>query len=194
MKCQQCERPAFFRHGPGEGIPLCLDCSHKLQSILDMQFIQNAASLNQALDEMDFATGIHTGGGRIPVDAIAKAMQKGAVYNNIAVTNSQVGLINTGDLAKIDAAITMTRDTDAELIGQHLKTLTQAVIDSGELNTASKNELTELIQSLSEQIVGNRKRSVIMSLLRSIEERAKGVNAIAQLVSGLITAMSGMFS
>jgi Zn-dependent M16 (insulinase) family peptidase len=190
MKCQQCNRPAFFRQG---GVPLCIECSHKLQSILNSQFIQNAAMMNQALDQMDFVTGIPSMGGRIPVESLARAMQKAHVYNNISVTNSQVGVINTGDLAKIDAAITMTEGSDADSVGQQLKALTQAIIDSNQLTADAKKELVELIQSLSEQIVGNRKQSVSMALIKSIEERAKGINAISQLVGGLISAISRAF-
>jgi hypothetical protein len=158
-----------------------------------MQFLQNAAMMNQAMDDMDAISGISSGEGRIPVTAIARAMQKTHVYNNINVTNSNVGVINTGDLAKIDAAITMTEGSDVDTVGQQLKVLIQAVIDSNELNSEAKKEMAELIQSLTEQIVGSRKRSVISSLIRSIEERAKGANAIIQLVGNLAVGISQLF-
>jgi hypothetical protein len=146
----------------------------------------NAAMLNQAQDDMDRIIPIGPPSARIPVAAMAGAFRRGnAVYNNIQVTNSQIGVINTGDLAKIDAAITMTTGSDADAIGRQLRELTQAVLDAGNIASEQKKELIELIQALSEQIVSARKKPVIASLLRSIEERAKGAHAIVQLVMTL---------
>jgi hypothetical protein len=192
MRCHQCNRPALYKITDQE-IPLCLECFHKWQSIQNMQFLQNAIMMNQAMDDMDMISGISLGGGRIPVTALARAMQKAPVFNNISVTNSQVGIINTGDLAKIDAAITMTKDSDADAIGQRLKVLVQAIVDANEVNANSKKEMIELIQALSDEIVRSRKRPVIMALIKSIEDRAKGLNAILKLVGGLVAAITQLF-
>jgi hypothetical protein len=99
----------------------------------------NAAMLNQAQDQMDRMMPIGPPSARIPVAAMAGAFQRGnAVYNNINVTNSQVGVINTGDLAKIDAAITMTAGTDVDAIGRQLRELTQAVVDAADIASEQK--------------------------------------------------------
>jgi hypothetical protein len=186
MRCHQCPRPAFYAVAMGENrFPLCIDCWSKLEETKFRQFLMNAALQIQAMDDMDEISRLGSTGGRIPVAAIAGAFRRGPVYNNITVTNSQVGVINTGDLAKIDAAITMTAGSDADAIGRQLRDLTQAVLDARDIGADQKKELIELIQALSEQIVSARKKPVIISLLRSIEERAKGVNAILQLVMTL---------
>ena len=128
--------------------------------------------------------------------ALANAMQKRHVYNNIRISNSTVGVLNTGDLARIDAVITLTKDTDVEAIGDILKNLTQAVIDARDIEKKVKKDLIELIQSLAEQIVGSqgpRKPSVIITLLRGIEERAKGIVAISAVVHQLGTVVMKMF-
>jgi hypothetical protein len=202
MKCQQCERPAIFhyRQAKGDDLSLCLDCSHKLQSVLDSQqsirdrqWLQNAAMMNHALDEMDAIIPVGPRMGRLPVPEIANAMSKGSVYNNINVSNSSVGILNTGDLAKIDAAITLTSGSDMEAVGHQLKALAQAILDTQELDAAHKDELIELLQSLSHEIVGQRKQSVMKALLTSIEERAKGANAVLQLCMGLAALIARMF-
>lgn len=192
MRCHQCSRPALYQITDQE-IPLCLICFERWQSIQNIQFLQNAAMMNQSLDDMDEISGISSSGGRIPVSEIARAMQRKQTYNNINITNSQVGVVNTGDLAKIDAAITITTGSDTAIIGQKLKALTQAVVDANEMNAAAKNEMVELLQSLSDQIVGGRRRSVIVSLLKSIEDRAKGINAIVQLAASLKSAILALF-
>ena len=43
------------------------------------------------------------------------------VNNRISMSGSQVGVINTGDLAKIDAVVTITNGSDAEAFGQCFK-------------------------------------------------------------------------
>lgn len=192
MKCHQCPRPAFYQVGD-EGIPLCIECWSKLEETNFRKFLMNAAMANQAMDDMDEISGLGRSGGRIPVAAIAGAFGRGAVYNNINVTNSQVGAISTGDLAKIDAAITMTAGSDADAIGRHLRELTQGLIDARDLAAENKRELIELVQALAEQVVSARKKPVIASLLRAIEERAKGANAVIQLVMALKGALAQFF-
>jgi hypothetical protein len=151
------------------------------------------AELNHIMDEMDATVGIRSGG-RYPVSALAAAMKRGtAVYNNIKIDNSTVGVVNTGILEKIDAVITISKDSDAELIGQHLKALTEAVAVSNEVQQAEKQEFLDLIQTLGEQVVGPRKKSVVLSLMTSIEDRAKGIAAIMTVASGLATAVRALF-
>src|SRR5260221_3219431 len=75
----------------------------------------------------------------------------------------------------------------------NLKELTQAIIDAQDIAAETKKELVELIQALSVEIVRSRKKSVIASLLGTIEERAKGLNAIVQLVSSLKGVIGQLF-
>jgi hypothetical protein len=189
MRCQQCERPAIYRMGDN-GPWLCLHCADTMQSIWDRQFMQNAAMLNLAQDEMDAVLGIPSGGGRVPITPLARALQGQRKLNNIHITNSTVGLLNTGDLARIDAAITATMGSDAELIGAQITALTQAIIDTHDLAQTQKEELLDLVESLAEQIVGQRKPTVIRTLLKSIEDRAQGVAALLAIVQTLETWFS----
>jgi len=113
--------------------------------------------------------------------------------NNIHVTNSNVGLLNTGNVRKIDAAITIAQGTDADQIAHQLRQLTQAILDVKGLESSRKDSLLELVQSLSDQIVRERKQSVIMALLKSIEDRAQGLAAISTIVEGLTAAIRNLF-
>ena len=119
-------------------------------------------------------------------------MKGKTVLNNINIANSTVGLVNTGDLARIDAAITLTKSTDVELIGEQLRRLTQAILDSNGVEKAQRSEMLDLVQSLAEQIVRERKPSVVRALLKSIEDRAQGVAALVTIVDGLSKALSSL--
>ena len=101
------------------------------------------------------------------------------MQNNIKITNSTVGVINTGDLARINAVITLTKDTDVEQIGVAIRARMEATIAAKDIDIGVKKEIAELVQSLAEQVVGSqgtRKPSVIMALVRAIEEKAKGLS------------------
>jgi len=195
MKCHQCDRPALYQIGEG-GPMLCIDCEHKRMSIHNMQFLQAAALMNQSLDDLDAVTGFHTPGGRIPVNAIANAMRSKTTLNNITVTNSTVGSINTGDLARIDAVITLAKGTDADEVGKLVQQLTQSVLDAKEIVPAAKKELLDLIQSLAEQAVGSQgqsKASVAKALFESVEKRVSSISGLAEVVRNLGVALAKLF-
>lgn len=191
MRCHQCDRPPIW--DTGEGKVLCLECAEKLQSMQHRQALLCAAMANQALDDMEAVVGMRLPGGRIPVKEIAAALKGKSVLNNIHITNTSVGVLNTGDLARIDALITLTKNTDVETIGTQLQNLTQSIVDSPDLDDAQKKELLDLVQALAEQVVGPRRPSVIKSLLTSIEDRAKGMAAIFSVVQVLSAAVRGLF-
>ena len=184
VKCNQCDRPAIYRVGDAD-VPLCLDCWNKFQSAHYMQFLINAASANQALDHMDFISGFHTRGGRIPVAELARAIVKGPVHNSFNISNSNVGLINTGDLARIQAVVDFTKTTDIEAIGEGIRNLTQAVVDATDIAAQDKRAMIELIQAFGEQAVRSKKPSA-MAILKAIEDRAKGIASIGSAAEMLI--------
>jgi hypothetical protein len=134
--------------------------------------------MNQAMDDMDMMTGFHLGGQRIPVSALAQAMSRAMTNNHIIISNSSVGVLNTGDLAKINAVITITEGSDAEELGYTIKDFAQAVVDSDAITKEEKHDVGELLGTLSEQIAGKRSKPVIVSVLKGIEERVKSVNVL----------------
>jgi hypothetical protein len=195
VKCHQCDHAAMFGAGPKGEIPVCLDCWHKFQNATAMQFLMAAAAANQAADDMDAMMPIGLTGGRIPVAALANALAKGSsVTNHINISNSNVGVVNTGDVDRINAAITLSQKSDVAGVGLQIKALTEEIIKSKEAKKVDKQELVDLVEALATEVVGTRKKPVILSLLTAIEERAKGFSAIyaaAQTLSSLAQAIFG---
>ncbi|MGY4434855.1 hypothetical protein ACVWWO_007332 [Bradyrhizobium sp. F1.13.1] len=112
MKCAQCTNPAFYRVGDGSGkeIGLCLSCLSVYEGIQFREWLKHAAMLNHASESMDsMLGGIGGQSPRIPVEAIARAAVMARTFNNINISNSNVGVLNRGNLARIDAAITIAR-------------------------------------------------------------------------------------
>jgi hypothetical protein len=181
VKCHQCEKPSLFEMN---GVPLCLDCSSKLQRILDMQLLTNAMGMNQALDDMDMISGFVTPGGRMPVKELARAMQGSPTFNNITLNNSQVGVLNTGQIARIDAAITLTQGSDLDAVGRHLQAFVELLAKS-DLDDADKAEVIDLVESMSGEIVGKRKPATIVALMKAIAEKVGGVLTLVKAADGL---------
>jgi hypothetical protein len=190
MKCNQCDRPAMYLIGEDGKIPLCLDCYAKLSHIHQMQFLQNAAMMNLAMDQIDKVTGFPSSGGRMPVHALAQAIRRSPTLNNIHISHSQIGVLNTGSIQRIDAAITLTKGSDAEEVGALINGLTQAVIQSNELDASQQNDIIDLTETLAEEVVGKRKQATITAVMKSITEKVGGVAALAGAVEKLWQAIS----
>jgi len=192
MPCSQCKRPAIIAIGE-PGVLLCLHCYHAWSEIQFWDFLQNAAMMNRSLDDMEMVSGFTLSSKRIPVAEMARAMAKASTYNHIIVSGSKIGVINTGDLAKIDAVITMTNDSDAAGVGEALKILTQAIVDAQSLSDQGRSELIAVVQALSNEVVKDPKPPVVLALWEAIQTRTAGVVDLATKAAGLRAAIHGAF-
>ncbi|OYW54188.1 MAG: hypothetical protein B7Y80_13245 [Hyphomicrobium sp. 32-62-53] len=111
------------------------------------------------------------------------------MLNNIHIANSQVGAVNTGDYVRIDAAITMMRGSDAEEAGTIIRALAEGVANTRGLDPKHKEELVDLIDALSDEIVKRRKPSVVRSLFRSLKENVQDIAALSGIAEALGAAL-----
>ncbi len=102
-KCSQCDRPAVYAIGP-EQVPLCLPCGVLHQSIIDRQLAELNRQADRALDDMEAIAGVPLPGRRrTPPPVIVS----GATFHNINIANSNVGVVNTGQLHQVDTAVSV---------------------------------------------------------------------------------------
>lgn len=106
--------------------------------------------------------------------------------NNIRVSDSQVGVLNTGsisDIESIDVNVGALRKDSLDDIADALRHLTEAVAAAGnEATTEQKQELLELIALLSDQArtpEGERKRGPIKAAVGAIPQIAGTLGGIA---------------
>lgn len=195
MRCSQCQRPALYQVGEGDqSHALCLTCWATIEDVQFRKWLQLSAMMNQSLDDMDSITPFMPSKGRIPVAEIARAASRSKTYNNIHITNSNVGVINTGNLAKIDAAITISRDTDAEEFGARLKDLTDAILSEASLDGLLKQQMIEVVQAISDQVISSKPASkpVVSALFAKIKEMASNTTIIVVAVEKLQAAWSSL--
>ena len=191
-KCHQCDRPAFFRVSEQE-VPLCLSCYATWHHTQSIDFLKNAALMNHAMDEMDAVTGIYSQGGRIPIVHIARAIQGSPTLNNFVISQSQIGVLNTGSIKKIDAAITLARGSDSEPVAEQIKALTETIIGSDELGPEIKNEVIELTEAIAEEIVTKRRLTSITALMKDLREKLSGTLALSSAAEKLWAAIQSAF-
>jgi hypothetical protein len=171
----------------GQEQPLCIACWSLVEDIQFRKWLQLSAMSNQALDDMDAMMPFGSSGGRIPVSDIARAASRSRTYNNIHITNSSVGVLNTGNLARIDAAITMSVGTETAEFGARLKDLTDAIVNDSALNAELKQQMIEVVQAISDQAIGNKKPSevVVTTLFGRLRDLASNATVIAGAVEKL---------
>lgn len=160
-----------------EQIPLCLNCYLKVSQLQQAQLENNERIMNFALDEMDAVTGFPLSGPRFP--ARPRPVQiSGIKMNNIKVSNSVVGTINTGSIGTVDQSISALIQTGEPALADAIKQLSEAVIGSGDLTQNQKNELIESLSVIAGEAASPKERhrkTVVASLL----ERATQITSVA---------------
>lgn len=196
MTCHQCQRPALYRFGEGaQSYVLCLSCYAVLEDIEFKKFLKLSAMLNQSMDAMDNVAPWGPRSERIPVAEIARAASASKTYNNISIANSNVGVVNTGNLAKIDAAITISTGNDQEEFGARLKDLTEAIVNEASVSAELKQQLVEVVQAISDQVISKRPSKVVIStLFGRLKEMASNSTVIIVAAEKLQAAWSALSS
>jgi hypothetical protein len=136
--------------------------------------------INEANHQMDLIAPFGPPHKPIPVAEIARAMTQASTFNNINITNSKVGVVNTGDLVRINAAIEITKGKPTEEFGARLKDLTEAITNSAEGNDETKKVLAELTKAIADQVLIERSPSgaVIGALFDRLVSASTGLTTI----------------
>lgn len=185
-KCYNCGKPAMYLVGPeGKEVPLCLDCNLKHVQLLAIKNEQLEKQLNYLTDEMEFALGLPRMSPRYPQRQV-KILQGGKiVLNNIQVSESNIGVLNTGDLEIVDSAITvLNQDASTREVSSAIFKLANAIAGSSELPPEKKNEAMEILGVIaSEATVPKEKRRdrVVRRLLSALPTVIQTVASLIQI-------------
>lgn len=182
MKCHQCSTPAMYQIGE-QNIPLCLDCYFKLAQIQQQQLENNERMVNFASDEMAAVVGLPPIGPRFPPRP-RPVIVAGTKLNNISVNNSVVGTINTGSIGSVDQSISALVQCGEPSLAEAIKELSEAILQSGDLNRNQKNELVESLSVIAKEAATpkeSRRNTVAIALL----ERATQITSLANDITGV---------
>ena len=183
-KCSQCNKPAMWQT---ENNYLCLDCYSKFVQIHYLQFTQLASLYNQALDDVDDIFGLPVTSGRLRIPSLPPTINTGqTTYNNIRVDNSVVGAINTGNIKQLDIMMTVMRSQNNQELADALQKLTQAILDTPDLEPSDKDSALEWLSFLSKEALTQeieRQSTIGKAAISTLEKILSNAGSVASIWS-----------
>ena len=184
-KCSQCERTAVVDLG---GIPLCVEHHLMMEQAAYLGYSMLVSHGNDISADIEAATGV-------PQERTYLApppfIGSTGDTHNIVVTDSNIGLINTGTLKhvrNIDASVTVTRAGGDEALAGAIQEFTQALVDETELDMELKQQIAESIEFLAGQSQAKpaqRSRALAKSILIGTRDLIVGSAALLRIWSTL---------
>jgi hypothetical protein len=174
VACHQCHRAAYING-------LCLDCYHKLQVALTLDWRRIAIGMNYAAAEMDHAMPI---GGPSPRMQVPEIPRGSTVLNNIKIDNSVVGAINTGNVHAIDVNISHLKHAGGDEVSEALAQLTEAIANDKTMPDAERRRLLDQVEFVTEQAVKGadaRRPGMITAALGALDATAKSTASLAAI-------------
>jgi len=199
-KCYHCDKPALKIYGK---TPLCLDCYHKVAyaDFLEGQVEHNrlswlASNINLVQQDLYIGTG-----GILPLKQMTIPQPPSAPrYSSqqIKISESNIGVINTGTLLSLETGIEFIHNHGDKELADAVKQLTEAVVNSTEINNELKSQTAEQLEFLvNEALAGKEKqrknfaRKVMSDISQSVGTIA-GLLTIWNTVQPLLQAYFGV--
>jgi hypothetical protein len=160
-QCSQCGKPAIEEYHTH---PLCVE---HLRMMLQISYFRQswaAANLNSVRSDLNVNSPIQYPLVEIPPNPFVGG---DILLNNISVSQSTIGALNTGTISNIDVAIGLIRDKGDNDLATMIKKLTEEVINNAELSKQEKNEINEQLEYLVAQALIEEKHRV-MGPIKSI--------------------------
>jgi hypothetical protein len=146
--CSQCGKPAVVQYGD---IWLCVDCNLRFQQAEQLRYSRAISEYNFHTYQMELAAMLPIGIlGRVPHPQ-SPFQGNTLTLNNISIDRSTIGALNTGNIKRLDVAITRMQDSGRADLGDVLKELTEAILENQDIDDLRKNELLEHLSFLAEQ-------------------------------------------
>jgi len=166
-----------------EGIPLCLDCYFKLSQIQQQETENHERMLNYLSDQISMSVGLPSIGARFP-SRPRPVIVAGAKLNNISISNSVVGTVNTGSIGSVDQSISVLNQIGEPALAEAIKGLTEAILRSSDLTGKQRNELVEILSVVAREAATpkeSRRTTVAQTLLKRAAKIASLANDITDV-------------
>ncbi len=192
LSCTQCGKSAIISV---DNNPLCADCYLKFQQATQMQNAIQIQKVNYLTDMIEATIGIY---GVLPRYKVTQPMvhQGPLTFNNIRVDQSVVGSINTGDVQRIDIAMSDIKRSGNEELVKALEEFTEAVIAETKLEAKLRNEIIEQISFLASQSAlpkENQKPGIVKAVLLRVKNMASTIVLLASLWDKLQPLLEKVF-
>ena len=186
MKCYQCNNNAMYQVGD-QKIPLCLQCNALMQQTIERNVQMLREEMNHTTDRVNSMFGL-TGGPRYPTKRPV-LVSSGTINNNhIAISNSQIGVLNTGNIQNLNQTIDTLYSTSHKELADNIKNFSEAILNASELQKEQKDEVLESLDLITKELFQkpeSRKKTVAKSLMA-------GISKTVELAANSMTVWQGL--
>lgn len=157
----------MFEVGP-QKVPLCLSCNALMQQTIEKNVQMLREEMNHSMDSIDSMFGIPTGA-RYPTKR--PVLVSSNTVNHIAINNSQVGVLNTGNIQNLNQTIDSLYSASQKDLAENIKKFSEVIIAEAKLNDAQKSEVLESLDIITKELFQkpeSRKKSVVKVLMGQI--------------------------
>jgi hypothetical protein len=196
MKCHNCDKLAMLTVTQA-AVPLCLDCYIKWETINLQRMEMLERQHNLAADEVEIATGMPGIAARFPPRPPRTVIRGGPTLNNINISNSQIGVLNTGTIGTIDNAVGVIQQHGEPDAATALKTLTEAIAEAPDLSVADKNkalELTSLVATEAAAPAEKRRKGAMGAILSELGSTLRTSAAVVKIWEFAQPLIANLFS
>jgi hypothetical protein len=185
MKCHNCGKPASFQIKAEEGVLyLCIDCNLKYECAQTLEYQRHAHLLNQTSALFNSMSGIPGLAPQVPIPQIQPIPISDMIINNIHVDNSAIGVLNTGNIEKVDAAVTVLKETGEASAANAIVKLTEAVANKKDIDKEIKDNILEVLGAIATEATvpkDQRRRAVIRPLITQLATWFSGLAGLSHL-------------
>lgn len=141
--------------------------------------------MNILADQVELVTGLPGIAPRFPQPERKIIQTRDVVFNNIHVSNSSIGILNTGNLEIVDSAITaLKQDPKTQEFGIAIERLANAIAEANDLTQEKKNEAMEILGVIASKATApkeKRRSGVVRSILATLPNIIQTSAAIIQI-------------
>lgn len=181
MKCYQCNNNAIYQVGP-EKIPLCLHCYALMQQSMERKDEAIKEEINYLQDSIDAMFGFSTGP-RYPTKRPVLLSGGTVNHNHIAINNSQVGIINTGNIDNLNQTIDSLYAASQKELAENVKNFSNVILAEKSLTDDQKTQVLESLDVITKELFQkpeNRRKTVADTLFDKISKTVQlAANALA---------------
>lgn len=170
----------------GKNVPMCATCqknlaeAHRIEA--EAHRIEQEARMrysNFLMDDMEARIGVRGVGARFELPAVSP------VNNHIRIENSQIGIVNTGVIHRIESAIGALQSTGDGQLAIAFKQVTEAVSNAPDVDQAKKAEILEQLSALSEEAAkpkAERRLGLVRGILETVKTGVEAINSVSPLL------------
>lgn len=154
-------------------MPLCLNCFALMQQTTDRIDEALKEEINYLHDSIDYTIFGFRAGPRYPTKRPVLLSGGTVNHNHIAINNSQVGVLNTGNIKNLNQTIDSLYAASQKELAENIRKFSNAILADENLTDDQKTQVLESLDFITKELFQkseNRKRTIVSTLFGVISK------------------------